>query len=128
MATTILLVDDSATIRVRVSRILQQGGYQVITASSGEEAIKKMDHHPVDIAILDIVMPGIDGYQVCELLKAQGSPFGNLPIVFLTSVKSKALDIMGAQFGAYVNKPVKPAVLLTKVREALENRFVKTSY
>jgi len=119
MAQSILLADDSATVRTIVSKTLIKAGYEVIQAKDGEEAIDLMKNNRPDLAILDILMPGIDGYGVCEHLKTMGEPWSSLPILFLTSVKSNALELMGREFGAYLNKPVQPERLLAVVDETL---------
>ena len=119
MAQSILLADDSATVRATVSKVLVQAGYEVFQAKDGTEAIELAKVHKPDLAILDIVMPGMDGYQVCEQLKDMGEPWNTLPILFLTSVKSNALELLGREFGAYLNKPVKPDHLLSVVDETL---------
>lgn len=121
MAHSILLADDSSTIQRAVSKILTQAGYDVIQAKDGREAIHMAKVHKPDLAILDIVMPVLDGYCVCEQLKEMGEPWNSLPILFLTSVKSHALELLGREFGAYINKPVDPEHLLSIIDETLAN-------
>ena len=115
----ILVVDDSQSVRVQVKRILVQAGYEVITAEDGNEAIAMLCHNP-ELMILDVNMPGLDGYSVCEKLKSMGTEFQDLPIVFLTSMNSKALEMLGREFGDYLQKPVCEADLLAAVRAQLD--------
>lgn len=99
----IMVVDDSQAVRLSVKRILTQAGYDVVTARDGEEALTKLNEDP-HLVVLDVNMPGLDGYGFCEQLGASGK--SDLPVVFLTSVESKALELLGNQYGAYLNKPV----------------------
>lgn len=116
----LLVVDDSQTVRVQVQRILAQAGYEVITASDGNEAMELLRHQP-QLMVLDVNMPGLDGYSVCEKLKDMGSEYQHLPIVFLTSVNSRALELLGQEFGAYLQKPVVEADLLDAVKHQLQS-------
>lgn len=118
----ILLADDSSTIRTMISRVLTSNGYNVITACDGAEAIQKVQEHDIDLAIIDIVMPGIDGYGVCQRFQEMGNGFSNIPILFLTCVESKALELLGNEYGAYLRKPVKAEVLLKAIDKQLSER------
>ena len=118
-AQTLLVVDDSRTVRVQIQRILSNAGYEVITAENGLQAIELLRHDP-SLMILDVVMPELDGYGVCEKLEQQGEPYSQLPIVFLTSVDSHALELLGREYGAYLHKPVDETELLTTVKTQLE--------
>jgi len=116
----ILIVDDSRTIRFQLERILKSAGYQVITACDGLEAIELLHQQSPSLLILDVNMPALDGYGVCEnivqLLKVADRP----SIIFLTSLKSKALELLGHEFGAYLHKPVRESELLRVVQSQLE--------
>ena len=114
----LLVVDDSQAVRIKVKRVLSDAGYDVITACDGLEAIAKLDQGPA-LIVLDVNMPGLDGYGVCEKLRELGSAYDNLPVVFLTSLESKALELLGREFGAYLNKPVCDQKLLSVVEEQL---------
>ncbi len=116
---TILLADDSSTVRTLVDRALTEAGYRVITAEDGASAVELARVHRPDLAILDILMPELDGYGVCEKLKAMGSPWEDLPILFLTCVKSKALELLGNEYGAYLRKPVQTEQLLSAIDKQL---------
>jgi CheY-like chemotaxis protein len=122
---SILLADDSQTVRTLVGRALTHAGYTVISANDGVSAVQMAREHRPALAILDVVMPGLDGYAVCERLKAMGPPWDDLPIIFLTCVNSKALELLGKAYGAYLRKPVQPDLLLAEIEKqialALEN-------
>ena len=120
---TILVADDSSTVRTMVKRILENAGHKVVTAVDGAEALSLIRQCQPDLAVLDVVMPGIDGYGVCEQLKQMGSPSSELPIVFLTCVKSRALELLGQEYGAYLNKPVEAGPLLM----AIENYYSRSA-
>lgn len=122
----ILVVDDSRTIRNAVKRTLVTAGYDVICASNGHEAIDLLNDE-FDLMILDINMPGLDGFEVCEQLKSSDVNMQNLPIIFLTSDDSHALELLGRQFGAYLQKPVSSEVLVSAVKERLASDSVATN-
>lgn len=118
MPSKLLIVDDSVTIRTSVNRLFQKAGYETVLACDGNEAIDCLGEEP-DLIVLDVNMPGLDGYGVCERLREFGSKYDRLPIVFLTSVESRAMELLGREFGAYLNKPVVPERLLDVVEELL---------
>ena len=93
----ILLVDDSRTIRIQLGWMLSEAGYEVEFASDGAEALCLASENPPALVILDIQMPKMDGYQVCQELKRMGKPYHELPIVFLTTIDSHALDLLGSE-------------------------------
>ncbi len=113
----IMVVDDSQAVRLSVKRILAQAGYDVIIARDGEEAFAMLSEQP-NLVVLDVNMPGLDGYGFCERLNNAGR--SDLPVVFLTSVESKALELLGDQYGAYLNKPVEAKQLLDTVAQQLD--------
>jgi DNA-binding response OmpR family regulator len=121
-APKILLADDSSTVRTMISRILTESGFEVITACDGVEAIELAEKYKPSLAILDIVMPDLDGYGVCEKLKQMGKPWSDLPILFLTCIDSKALELLGDEYGAYLRKPVQTETLLKSITEHLPEK------
>jgi len=120
---TILVVDDDRTNRNLLSIILKKAGYRVIEAEDGQDAIEKGLDTPVDLVLLDIMMPNMDGYEACRLLK--GDPrTQDIPVIFL-SAKSEARDkIMGLETGGadYVTKPFDKGEVLARVRSQLRIR------
>ena len=118
----ILVVDDNRTIRKAVKRTLVGAGFEVTCASNGFEAIDMLSDE-YGLMILDIKMPGLDGYEVCEKLRSSEIDLQNLPVVFLTSDNSRALELLGKQFGAYLQKPVSPEKLVSAVHEQLSSNL-----
>ena len=102
----VLVVDDESEITEIVETFLTDAGYKVATANSGSEAIKKAKEFKPDIILLDIMMPGTDGYAVCQQIKKE-TAFANTPVIFLSG-KDREED-MGRSFKAggdmYIKKP-----------------------
>ncbi len=120
MSRRIIVVDDSRTICVQLSEILTEVGYDVVAASGGQQALAiATEFHP-SLVILDIQMPEMDGYTVCQRLKALGDPYDQIPVVFLTSLESRALHLLGVAMGAYLKKPVDRNQLLEVVGRVME--------
>jgi DNA-binding response OmpR family regulator len=125
-ATKIMIADDSLTIRVKLKQLFLNSGYEVIEAKDGNDAVAQLCHQP-DLLVLDVNMPNLDGYGVCEKIREQDSADKNLPIVFLTSLETKAMELLGNEYGAYLSKPVDDSELLTTVEGLLEKTNPKTS-
>ena len=116
-AIRVLVADDSRSIRTHLRRRLSEEGFKVTLASDGAIAIEEIRKSPPDVAILDINMPNVDGYGVCEEMQRSGATF---PVVFLTSVRANAVRMLGdAMGGAYLTKPVSAEKLVKTVREVL---------
>lgn len=112
----ILVVDDqSANVRV-VSMLLSRHAYEVIAASSGEEALQRYQQHRPDLILLDMMMPGMDGFDVLAALRALPEPL-NVPVVFVTAAHDHDLLLRAFDAGAvdYVTKPFLPEELLARV-------------
>ncbi|QRJ65604.1 response regulator transcription factor [Azospira restricta] len=112
----ILVVDDSPTERHFLVELLSKNGYQVVTAESGEEGISKAKAELPDLVIMDVVMPGLNGYQATRTL-TRDDDTKNIP-VFVCTTKSQETDkIWGLRQGAqdYLVKPVNPEELLAKI-------------
>jgi two-component system, OmpR family, alkaline phosphatase synthesis response regulator PhoP len=116
----ILLADDEEDILEILKFNLVKEGYHVITAQDGDEAIAKAKQHLPDLIILDIMMPGKNGVQVCEILRAQNE-FKETLIIFLTALNDEATQIKGLTTGAddYVSKPVSPSIFISKVNSLM---------
>ena len=121
-----MVVDDCRSIRMAVKRALTTAGYDVVCASNGHEAIDLLTNE-FKLMILDINMPGLDGYEVCEQLKLSAINLEKLPIIFLTADDSHALELLGRQFGAYLQKPVSPKVLVNAVKGHLASTAATTN-
>ena len=119
-AATILIVDDDVHVRDLLEVLLQNQGYRTLTAESGLVALEMVDLHEPDLILLDIMMPGMDGYEVAAQLKA-GKNTANIPIIMLSALDEQSARLSGLEAGAeeYLNKPVDSAELWLRVRNLL---------
>ena len=116
----VLIVDDVPKNLQVLGNILRNRGYNISVATSGEQALNMMDKILPDLILLDVIMPGIDGFQVCEELKASEKT-KDIPVIFLTA-KTQTEDIVkGFELGAvdYVTKPFIKEELLARVHTLL---------
>jgi two-component system OmpR family response regulator len=114
---TILVVDDEAHIREVVAYALTRDGLEVVMAADGREAERVLDRGGVDLVVLDVLMPELDGLSVCRRLRAKSA----IPIIFLSSRGDEADRVNGLELGGddYVTKPFSPRELATRVRAVL---------
>ena len=121
----ILIADDEPDILEIIQYNLQSEGYEVATAKNGNEAIDMAKRFHPDLIILDIMMPGKNGIEVCNTLRLQPA-FKDTLIIFLTALSDEGTEVKGLESGAddYITKPVSPKVLVSKVN-ALFRRFTK---
>ncbi|KWT14050.1 MULTISPECIES: putative bifunctional diguanylate cyclase/phosphodiesterase [Pseudomonas syringae group] len=119
-AATILIVDDDVHVRDLLEVLLQNQGYETLTAESGEQALAMVDARAPDLILLDIMMPGMDGYEVASMLKA-GKGTANIPIIMLSALDEQGARLSGLEAGAeeYLSKPVESAELWLRVRNLL---------
>ena len=116
----ILVVDDEEGIVKVVKMYLEHHRYEVITANDGQEGLEKAKTEKPDLIILDLMLPKINGYKVCGLLK-KDSKYAKTPIVLFTA-KTQEKDVkLGEEVGAdaYITKPFEPEVLLSKIEELI---------
>ena|SRR5579872_2642897 len=120
MTKTVLIVDDEKDIRDLLAYNLSKEGFAVLTAADGNEALQMIEDHPIAIVVLDIMMPGLDGYEVCRLIRANEAT-ANLPVLFLTAKSAEVDQIIGLEIGAddYIQKPISPRVLVARVKSVL---------
>lgn len=120
MSSRVLIVEDEPDIRELVVHHLKREGYQASAASSGEEALRQVQDAPPDLVILDLMMPAMDGLEVCRRLR-QDPATASLPIVMLTAKGDEVDRVLGLEIGAddYVVKPFSPKELLARVRAVL---------
>lgn len=120
---TILVVDDDAFIRRPLEFILRQEGFDPVTADGGEACMEQLAAIRPDLIIMDVMMPGTDGFELCKTIKRE-SRFADIPIILL-SARNRDLDRKrGLSLGAadFLTKPYSPSELLTRVREILSER------
>ena len=121
MSKEILIVDDEPDVVVPIQFLMEQQGYSVLIAERGEDALDLIYRYKPDLVILDIMLPGIDGYEVCEIVRLNPN-YRNVKIMFLTA-KGREVDIAkGLALGAdaYITKPFSNVALVAKVKEILE--------
>lgn len=124
-AKKILIADDEPDILEIIRYNLEAEGYMIATAKNGNEAIDKAKQFLPDLIILDIMMPGKTGMEVCKILRQQPA-FATTLIIFLTALSDETTEVKGLETGAddYLTKPISPKVLVSKVN-ALFRRFTK---
>jgi CheY-like chemotaxis protein len=123
----ILVTDDDPEMRKVITAVLESRGYQVSTAEDGEEALTRIEKEKPDLLILDLLMPKLDGFEVCKRLNEQAGISGNkIPILILSAVKEESsrrryeLETKTAPgVDDYVEKPVSPPILLQRVERIL---------
>ncbi len=117
MKKKILLVDDEKTLVKTLTYNLEKDGYQVISAYDGEEALNKVESDNPDLIILDLMLPGVDGFEVCRRVRKSM----DLPIIMLTAKGDDIDKILGLELGAddYLTKPFNPRELLARVKAIL---------
>lgn len=120
MEKTILVVDDEQDIVDLISYNLSKEGYRVVTASNGTQAVEMTRSEHPDLVILDIMMPGMDGFEVCRTIRQDPSTTG-IAIMFLTAKSGEIDQILGLELGAddYLQKPISPRVLIARVKTIL---------
>ena len=121
MSKTILIVDDEPNIVVPLQFLMEKNGYQALVAQSGEEALEAVSKYSPDLVLLDIMLPGIDGFEVCEIVKLNPE-WKHIKIIFLTA-KGRDVDIAkGMVLGAdeYIAKPFSNQQIVESVQRLLE--------
>jgi DNA-binding response OmpR family regulator len=117
MAGTVLLVEDEPSVGELVRGYLTRDGYRVLWVRSGDEALVELDRHPVRLVLLDIGLPGKDGFDVCRDIRARSQ----VPILMLTARDEEPDRIVGLEVGAddYVTKPFSPRELVARMKAVL---------
>ena len=119
-ALRILVVEDDELIRALIRDTLERDRFTVSTAASGEEALAAVREEPPDLVLLDLMLPGIDGLEVCRRLKAH-SPTAGIPLLMLTARETESDVLAGLESGAddYLTKPFSPRILVARIRAVL---------
>lgn len=121
MAKRILIVDDDEMVRIAINELLRPEGYEVHLASSGSEALERLDQEGYDLLMLDIIMPEMNGFELCKRIREKEG-YGETPIVFL-SAKSREEDrVQGIEAGAnlFLSKPISPDKLLGIISDTIK--------
>jgi DNA-binding response OmpR family regulator len=115
--TTILVVDDEPIVRDVVVRYLRRDGFATLEAGDGEDARRLIETHEPGLVVLDVMLPGVDGLELCRWIRGRSS----LPVILLTARGEETDRIVGLELGAddYVTKPFSPRELATRVRTVL---------
>jgi DNA-binding response OmpR family regulator len=116
-ATTILLVDDEESIQKLLTFPLEREGFRVVQARDGEEALARFAQEPIDLVVLDLMLPKLDGLEVCKRLRAESS----VPIIMLTARDDELDKVLGLELGAddYITKPFSIREFRSRVRALL---------
>jgi len=115
--TRVLVVDDDVTVREVVVTYLRAAGHDVDETADGEGALTLLRDHPADLVVLDLMLPGIDGLEVCRRLRASS----DVPVIMLTALGTETDRVVGLELGAddYVTKPFSPRELVLRVDSVL---------
>ena len=116
-ASTVLLVDDEESVQRLLAYPLERDGFRVVPAHDGEEALQRFSEQPVDLVVLDVMLPKLDGLEVCKRLRAQSS----VPIIMLTARDDEFDKVLGLELGAddYITKPFSIREFRSRVRALL---------
>lgn len=116
----VLIVDDMP-MNIRALSVILESDYEVLVATSGTDALEKAAREKPDLILLDVIMPGMDGYAVCAHLK-QDAVTKEIPIVFITAMDQEEDETRGLELGAidYITKPLRPAIVKARVRNHIE--------
>lgn len=116
----ILVVDDELELVTAIEIRLNTAGYEVLIANDGQQALDKARKEIPDLIILDLMLPKMDGYKVCALLK-RDTKYGKIPIIMLTARAQESDAQMGKEVGAdaYITKPFDHKVVMAKIKELL---------
>ncbi|MGH8273088.1 MAG: response regulator transcription factor [Gammaproteobacteria bacterium] len=116
----VLIVDDSATETHAMSALLKKNGFDVVTADDGEAGFTRAHEEQPDAIIMDVIMPGLNGFQATRRL-SRDPETANIPVIFVTSKNQPTDKVWGMRQGAvaYITKPINDAELVAKIREVI---------
>ena len=120
MASKIIVIEDDPLILKLISQTLQREGYEVVTATDGSEGLRKVRETHPHLVVLDISLPGLDGYQVCHHLRSEHAT-SKLPVIMVTAMNRPSDQRRGFETGAddYLSKPFVLSELITRIRSLL---------
>jgi DNA-binding response OmpR family regulator len=118
--TRILVVEDDSDIADLIARALRKGGYEVEVRSNGREALRSIAEHPPGVVVLDLMLPQLNGLELCRMLRADEQT-ASIPVIMVTARSDEAERIAGLDIGAddYLGKPFSPGELVARVRAVL---------
>ena len=121
MAYKVLVADDESEIRSLLRLYLEKDGYQVIEAEDGLQAVKLLENEDVDLALLDIMMPGMDGYQVLRTIRKES----NIPVMMISAKNQDVDKILGLDLGAddYLTKPFNPLEAMARINSNIRRFY-----
>lgn len=127
MSEKILIIDDELSIRELIKFNLEKSGYKTVEAADGNEGIRMVKNEQPDLLILDLMLPGIDGLEVCRLLKSNKETAG-IPIIMLTARNEEFDKVIGLELGAddYLTKPFSPRELMARIKAVLRRSYRDT--
>jgi DNA-binding response OmpR family regulator len=127
MPKEILIVDDEPGVAVAIQFLMEQQGHRVMVAQRGEDALDLIYKYKPNLVLLDIMLPGISGWEVCEIIRLNPD-YRNIKIVFLTARRSEVEIAKGLALGAdaYITKPFSNDKLVARVNALLEDAYEKT--
>ncbi|MNM82161.1 Transcriptional regulatory protein WalR [compost metagenome] len=122
MSKTILIVEDKLLLREILKDYMLNEGYDVLEAGDGKQAMALFEQHPVDLILLDIMLPELDGWSVCQRVRK----VSDVPIIMLTARSDEDDTLLGFELGAddYVVKPCSPPILMARAKRLLEPRSI----
>lgn len=123
MPKKILIVEDEADVRNAVAYRLKAAGYEVVTANDGEEGLEKARGESPDLIVLDLMLPKMNGYQVCMAIKFD-EKYKNIPVIIFTAWSKEDNRILSedVRADAFVSKPFEPQEFMSKIRELLKEK------
>jgi len=122
----VLVVDDDRNAVDILDRLLTKEGFVVQCANGGREALTLADAHPIDVILLDVMMPDMDGFQVCQALK-QNERTREIPIILLTAKDDMETRVVGMRLGVseFLTKPINKIELFARVRAQMHQRTIE---
>ena len=122
----ILIVEDEKAMQDIISDYMRKGGHTCYTADDGIDALVVLNNHPMDLMILDVMMPHLDGFSVCKMAREMS----DIPIIMLTAKSAEDDELKGYDYGAddYMTKPFSPRVLLAKVNADRKSTRLNSSH
>jgi two-component system, OmpR family, response regulator RegX3 len=122
--TRVLVVEDEESLSDALSYMLRKEGFEVGVAPTGPAALQEFDRTGADLVLLDLMLPGLPGTEVCRLLRQRSSPGAGVPVIMLTAKDSEIDKVVGLELGAddYVTKPFSSRELVARIRAVLRRR------